>query len=91
MFLFVTETFMGEGGQNYKRKVVPFKYRLSTLFLHYEIGSTSLCIVPMILCVFLFIALFSCSRYDLEIDGRILLGKVDCTVEGDLCKRYFLD
>ena len=25
-------------------------------------------------------------------DGRIILGKVDCTLEGDLCKRYiFLD
>ncbi|KAF3453511.1 hypothetical protein FNV43_RR03951 [Rhamnella rubrinervis] len=27
------------------------------------------------------------ERYDPEMDGRILLGKVDCTVEGDLCKR----
>jgi hypothetical protein len=30
-------------------------------------------------------------RYDPEIDGRILLAKVDCTEEGDLCRRYFLD
>ncbi|XP_024933597.1 protein disulfide-isomerase 5-3 isoform X1 [Ziziphus jujuba] len=27
------------------------------------------------------------ERYDPEMDGRILLGKVDCTVEGDLCRR----
>ncbi|XP_021807334.1 protein disulfide-isomerase 5-3-like isoform X1 [Prunus avium] len=27
------------------------------------------------------------ERYDPEIDGRILLAKVDCTEEGDLCKR----
>jgi hypothetical protein len=30
------------------------------------------------------------SRYDPELDGRILLGKVDCTQEPDLCRRYFL-
>lgn len=29
-------------------------------------------------------------RYDPEIDGRILMGKVDCTEEVDLCKRYLL-
>ncbi|KAK7405080.1 hypothetical protein VNO78_06264 [Psophocarpus tetragonolobus] len=27
------------------------------------------------------------ERYDPEMDGRILLAKVDCTQEGDLCKR----
>ncbi|XP_024160165.1 protein disulfide-isomerase 5-3 [Rosa chinensis] len=27
------------------------------------------------------------ERYDPEIDGRILLAKVDCTEEGDLCRR----
>ncbi|XP_056163976.1 protein disulfide-isomerase 5-3-like isoform X1 [Syzygium oleosum] len=27
------------------------------------------------------------ERYDPEIDGRILSGKVDCTEEGDLCRR----
>ncbi|EPS63482.1 hypothetical protein M569_11301, partial [Genlisea aurea] len=27
------------------------------------------------------------ERYDPETDGRILMGKVDCTVEVDLCKR----
>lgn len=27
------------------------------------------------------------ERYDPEMDGRILLGKVDCTQEGDLCRR----
>ncbi|KAI9186220.1 hypothetical protein LWI28_015019 [Acer negundo] len=27
------------------------------------------------------------ERYDPELDGRILLGKVDCTVEIELCKR----
>jgi hypothetical protein len=26
-------------------------------------------------------------RYDPEMDGRILLGKVDCTEEVDLCRR----
>ncbi|KAK6154408.1 hypothetical protein DH2020_008656 [Rehmannia glutinosa] len=31
------------------------------------------------------------ERYDPEIDGRILMGKVDCTEETDLCRRYFLD
>ncbi len=30
-------------------------------------------------------------RYDPELDGRILLGKVDCTQEPDLCRRYFPD
>ncbi|RWW32192.1 hypothetical protein GW17_00003158 [Ensete ventricosum] len=29
------------------------------------------------------------ERYDPKIDGRILLGKVDCTREGELCRRYF--
>ncbi|XP_014524525.1 protein disulfide-isomerase 5-4-like [Vigna radiata var. radiata] len=27
-------------------------------------------------------------RYDPEIDGRIILAKVDCTLEADLCRRY---
>nr|KYP55314.1 Protein disulfide-isomerase A4 [Cajanus cajan] len=27
------------------------------------------------------------ERYDPEIDGRIILAKVDCTQEGDLCRR----
>ncbi|KAG6393796.1 hypothetical protein SASPL_144369 [Salvia splendens] len=27
------------------------------------------------------------ERYDPEIDGRILMGKVDCTEEADICKR----
>ncbi|RXH82950.1 hypothetical protein DVH24_003448 [Malus domestica] len=27
------------------------------------------------------------NRYDPEIDGRILMAKVDCTEEGDLCRR----
>ncbi|PKI67664.1 hypothetical protein CRG98_011877 [Punica granatum] len=27
------------------------------------------------------------ERYDPEMDGRIILGKVDCTEEGDLCRR----
>ncbi|KAH7544328.1 hypothetical protein ACOSP7_030489 [Xanthoceras sorbifolium] len=27
------------------------------------------------------------ERYDPELDGRILLGKVDCTEEGELCRR----
>ncbi|KAI4340047.1 hypothetical protein MLD38_024922 [Melastoma candidum] len=27
------------------------------------------------------------ERYDPETDGRILMGKVDCTVSGDLCRR----
>ncbi|KAJ3670413.1 hypothetical protein LUZ60_010737 [Juncus effusus] len=30
------------------------------------------------------------ERYDPEIDGRILLGKVDCTVHGDLCRRHHI-
>ncbi|GFS29184.1 PDI-like 5-3 [Actinidia rufa] len=28
------------------------------------------------------------DRYDPEMDGRILMGKVDCTEEADLCKRH---
>lgn len=28
-------------------------------------------------------------RHDPEADGRILMGKVDCTVQVDLCRRYF--
>ncbi|XP_077221578.1 protein disulfide isomerase-like 5-4 [Tasmannia lanceolata] len=28
------------------------------------------------------------ERYDPEQDGRILMGKVDCTEEGDLCRRH---
>ncbi|WVZ03279.1 hypothetical protein V8G54_024085 [Vigna mungo] len=27
-------------------------------------------------------------QYDPEIDGRIILAKVDCTLEADLCRRY---
>ncbi|GAV60656.1 Thioredoxin domain-containing protein/COPIIcoated_ERV domain-containing protein/ERGIC_N domain-containing protein [Cephalotus follicularis] len=27
------------------------------------------------------------ERYDTEVDGRILLGKVDCTAEAELCRR----
>ncbi|GAB2277841.1 Protein disulfide-isomerase 5-4 [Dionaea muscipula] len=30
------------------------------------------------------------EKYDPETDGRILLGKVDCTVEGDLCRRHHI-
>ncbi|KAF7833868.1 protein disulfide-isomerase 5-4 [Senna tora] len=30
------------------------------------------------------------ERYDPEMDGRILLGKVDCTQEGDLCRRHHI-
>ncbi|GLU23578.1 hypothetical protein SLE2022_395710 [Rubroshorea leprosula] len=30
------------------------------------------------------------ERYDPEADGRILLGKVDCTVEVDLCRRHHI-
>ncbi|KAE9456596.1 hypothetical protein C3L33_11607, partial [Rhododendron williamsianum] len=30
------------------------------------------------------------ERYDPEVDGRILLGKVDCTEEVDLCKRHHI-
>ncbi|GMH05719.1 hypothetical protein Nepgr_007559 [Nepenthes gracilis] len=30
------------------------------------------------------------EKYDPENDGRILLGKVDCTVEGDLCRRHHI-
>ncbi|CAK8577186.1 unnamed protein product [Lathyrus sativus] len=30
------------------------------------------------------------ERYDPEIDGRILLAKVDCTKEGDLCRRHHI-
>ncbi|MED6160877.1 Protein disulfide-isomerase 5-4 [Stylosanthes scabra] len=30
------------------------------------------------------------ERYDPEIDGRIILGKVDCTEEGDLCRRHHI-
>lgn len=30
------------------------------------------------------------ERYDPEIDGRIMLGKVDCTEEADLCRRHHI-
>ncbi|KAJ8483615.1 hypothetical protein OPV22_016100 [Ensete ventricosum] len=30
------------------------------------------------------------ERYDPKIDGRILLGKVDCTREGELCRRHHI-
>lgn len=30
------------------------------------------------------------QRYDPEDDGRILLGKVDCTMHGELCKRHHI-
>ncbi|KAE9592968.1 hypothetical protein Lal_00029012 [Lupinus albus] len=30
------------------------------------------------------------ERYDPEIDGRILVAKVDCTQEGDLCRRHHI-
>ncbi|GAB4849655.1 Protein disulfide-isomerase 5-4 [Ancistrocladus abbreviatus] len=30
------------------------------------------------------------EKYDPETDGRILLGKVDCTLEGDLCRRHHI-
>ncbi|KAL1299284.1 hypothetical protein HN51_043725 [Arachis hypogaea] len=30
------------------------------------------------------------ERYDPEIDGRIVLGKVDCTEEGDLCRSHHI-
>ncbi|POO00433.1 DnaJ-like [Trema orientale] len=30
------------------------------------------------------------ERYDPELDGRIILGKVDCTLEGDLCRRHHI-
>ncbi|XP_019453659.1 PREDICTED: protein disulfide-isomerase 5-4-like [Lupinus angustifolius] len=30
------------------------------------------------------------ERYDPEIDGRILVTKVDCTQEGDLCRRHHI-
>ncbi|GKV15697.1 hypothetical protein SLEP1_g26462 [Rubroshorea leprosula] len=30
------------------------------------------------------------ERYDPEVDGRILLGKVDCTEEVDLCRRHHI-
>ncbi|XP_061358237.1 protein disulfide-isomerase 5-4-like isoform X1 [Gastrolobium bilobum] len=30
------------------------------------------------------------ERYDPEMDGRILLGRVDCTQDGDLCRRHHI-
>ncbi|XP_072987814.1 protein disulfide isomerase-like 5-4 [Typha latifolia] len=30
------------------------------------------------------------ERYDPEMDGRIILGKVDCTEEGELCRRHHI-
>ncbi|OIW03148.1 hypothetical protein TanjilG_11785 [Lupinus angustifolius] len=30
------------------------------------------------------------ERYDPEIDGRIIMGKVDCTEDGDLCRRHHI-
>ncbi|XP_027348686.1 protein disulfide-isomerase 5-4-like isoform X2 [Abrus precatorius] len=30
------------------------------------------------------------ERYDPEMDGRILLAKIDCTQEGDLCRRHHI-
>ncbi|KAK6946858.1 Thioredoxin domain [Dillenia turbinata] len=30
------------------------------------------------------------ERYDPEMDGRIIMGKVDCTQEGELCRRHHI-
>lgn len=30
------------------------------------------------------------ERYDPEMDGRILIARVDCTVDGDLCRRHHI-
>ncbi|KAJ9672052.1 hypothetical protein PVL29_025622 [Vitis rotundifolia] len=30
------------------------------------------------------------ERYDPELDGRIVMAKVDCTVEGELCRRHHI-
>ncbi|XP_010538045.1 PREDICTED: protein disulfide-isomerase 5-4 [Tarenaya hassleriana] len=30
------------------------------------------------------------ERYDPELDGRVILGKVDCTQEADLCRRHHI-
>lgn len=46
--------------------------------LHRVISSSILCLEAHMQFYF---------RYDPEIDGRILMGKVDCTEEVDLCKR----
>lgn len=35
-----------------------------------------------------FIILLLFCRYDPDVDGRILMARVDCTIEGDLCRRY---
>ncbi|KAF4348419.1 hypothetical protein CsatB_014713 [Cannabis sativa] len=30
------------------------------------------------------------EKYDPELDGRIIMGRVDCTLEGELCKRHHI-
>lgn len=101
-FFSFSETFMGEGRQNNKRKVLHsesytvffqilwfFKWYCNIFYFatqcpEFEVHNSSLSLSPLS-----FASMF--NRYDPEIDGRILLAKVDCTEEGDLCKRYILD
>lgn len=91
LFSHVSETFMGEGCQNNKRKVLSahlycfccFQILLQ-LSLHL---SVSFPIFPMPPFHLISLSFF---RYDPEVDGRILLGKVDCTIEVDLCRRCSL-
>lgn len=95
IFSFCSETSMGKGGQNNQRKVNHFPaYIFPVLVMnfvsnvlssyhlwHWCVALFSLCNSEshMNTCLF---------RYDPELDGRILLGKVDCTQEPDLCRRY---
>lgn len=95
VFSSVSETFLGEGCKNHSRKVLFFFNCLNSVEIISELLYSWNCFV--VLYKFLVIskvtdASFSTfSRYDPDIDGRIILGKVDCTQEGDLCRRYVLN
>lgn len=79
LLFFFSETFMGEDCQNNKGEVNN-KYYCSL----YACKIWDQCLTLLINDPFFFIL----CRYDPEMDGRILLGKVDCTEEADLCRRF---
>lgn len=50
--------------------------------------SLCLCFVVLMCCLIYTMLFFFFCRYDPEMDGRIILAKVDCTEEIDLCRRF---
>ena len=71
----------------YRVCLIPRNYTLESLLCHL------LCLIGNYLSISLLIWCLICTiaflcRYDPEMDGRIILGRVDCTEDGDLCRRY---